>query len=62
MAVQVCYKLDEYNKERELNGLREAMDVLKVKNGLIVTFNQEDMLEGIKIVPAWKWMFEAVKD
>lgn len=62
MAVQVCYKLDEHNKERELNGLREAMDVLKVKNGLIITFNQEDELDGIKIVPAWKWMSEAVRD
>src|SRR3989344_941019 len=59
-AIQVCWELHEENRERELGGLQEAMGQLKLSEGLIVTFNQEDSfeLEGkkIKVLPAWKWM------
>ena len=55
-AVQVCYNLTEENKDRELNGLKEAMEKLNVKEGIIVTFNQEDNLEGVKVIPAWKFV------
>ncbi len=54
-AIQVCYELTEENKERELAGLREAMSDLKI-NGTIITYNQEDKLGEIKVIPAWKWM------
>jgi len=58
-AIQVCYKLDEENKDREINGLKEAMDKFNLKRGLIITFNQEDRFKGIEVVPAWKWLIRS---
>ncbi|MBU1200892.1 MAG: ATP-binding protein [Nanoarchaeota archaeon] len=55
-AIQVCYKLDEDNKEREINGLKEAMNNFQLKKGLIITFNQDDTFKNIQAVSAWKWM------
>lgn len=55
-AVQVCYELNEENKDRELFGLKEAMKKLNIKDGAIITFNQEDKIDGIKMIPAWKWL------
>lgn len=61
-AVQVCYDLNEENKERELLGLEEAMNAFKLKEGLILTYHQEDeWKEGDKkivIKPVWKWLLE----
>jgi len=61
-AIQVCYDLNEENKKREVNGLVEAMDKFKLKEGLILTNDQEDELvvDGKKIVikPVWKWLLE----
>ena len=62
MAVQSCYELNEDSKEREINGLMEAMSKFKLKEGLILTYNQTDefVMEGkrIKVLPAWKWMMQ----
>ncbi len=55
-AIQVCYELTEDNKERELNGLKEAMKKFNLKKGKLITFNQKDSFEGIEVIPAWKWM------
>ncbi|MCI0503766.1 ATP-binding protein [Candidatus Micrarchaeota archaeon] len=59
-AFQACYKLTEDNKQREVSGLLEALNEFDLKEGLILTFDQEDhfVLDGRKItvVPAWKWM------
>jgi len=57
-AIQVCYDLDENNKEREFNGLKEAMERFKLKKGLILTYNQEEKVGDIEIKPAWKWLLE----
>ncbi len=59
MAIQVCHELNEDNKERELSGLMEALNQFDLKEGIILTFNQEDELtqNGKKIImlPLWKW-------
>lgn len=59
-TIQVCFDLNEENKEREINGLLEAMEKFNLKEGLILTFNQEDKFKienkTIKIIPAWKWL------
>jgi len=61
-AVQVCYELTDDNRDREINGLIEAMKKFKLKKGLIVTYDDDDEIvkDGlkIKVVPAWKWMLE----
>jgi uncharacterized protein len=61
-AIQVCYDLNDGNKDRELKGLFEACKSYKLKKGLILTYDQEDSFvqDGIKIVvkPVWKWLLE----
>ena len=54
--IQVCWELNTDNQDRELRGIRNAMTETGVKDGIIITFNQEDNLDGIPVVPAWKWL------
>ena len=61
-AIQVCHALDDANRERELNGLLDAMDEFKLNEGLLLTFEQaeEFTLKGkkIRILPAFQWTVE----
>ena len=61
-AIQVCYNLNEENKNREINGLLEAMEKFKLKEGLILTYDNEDKIvidkKQIIIKPVWKWLLE----
>lgn len=53
---------NEKNREREIDGLIEAMKKFKLKEGLLLTNGQEERLKinGNKIVikPVWKWLLE----
>ena len=42
MAVQVCYNITDENRNREINGLIEAMKKFDFHKGIIFTYNQED--------------------
>lgn len=59
-AIQICWDLNYENEQRELRGLKEAMKYFKLKNGLILTYNQEKEIKDgrnvIKVIPAWKWI------
>ena len=57
-AVQVCYELNEENKNRELNGLKEAMEEFELKKGTIITLNQKDRFGKIEVTPVWKWLID----
>ncbi len=61
-AIQVCYEPHEENKEREIAGLLEAMDKFKLKEGLILTNEQDEEIKignkEIIIKPVWKWLLE----
>jgi predicted AAA+ superfamily ATPase len=61
-AIQVCYELHEDNKDREIDGLIEALEKFGLSEGLILTFNQEDNLEikdrKVAVLPAWRWSEE----
>lgn len=61
-AIQVCYHLTSENIDREANGLIEAMEILKITNGLILTYQQDEIIEregiSIRVMPVWKWMLE----
>ena len=54
--IQVCYELNIDNKDREINGLLEAMEFFELKEGMIVTFDQQDEFQlndkVIKVIPA----------
>ena len=62
LAVQVCWELTPQNEARELKGLLEALTRWKIKDGLILTANQETerVVERhkIRIQPVWKWALE----
>jgi uncharacterized protein len=61
-AIQVCSNLTEENKNREINGLIEAIEAFDLAEGLILTINQQDTLKlsgkTINIIPAWRWSEE----
>jgi len=61
-AIQVCYDLNEDNKKREINGILGAMKKFKLKEGLILTYDQEDKIKTdnskIIIMPVWKWLMQ----
>jgi len=59
-AIQVCWELTPKNEQRELRGLREAMNAFAIGEGFILTNDEERELtfEGakIRIMPVWKWL------
>jgi predicted AAA+ superfamily ATPase len=61
-AIQVCSQVTSENFERELNGLKEAMQTFNLPYGQIITLNQADKFEEngttIELVPCWKWLSE----
>ncbi|MEK6846158.1 MAG: DUF4143 domain-containing protein, partial [Nanoarchaeota archaeon] len=62
-AIQVCFDFNEETKVREIKGLVSALRYFNLKEGLILTYNQEDefFLEGKKIIlkPLWKWLINS---
>jgi len=60
-AIQVTHQLSD-NKEREINGLLEALNTYKLKEGLLLTSDQEDEIikqkKKIIIKPVWKWLLK----
>lgn len=59
-VLQVCLEVNSDNKDREVNGLVEAMDTFDLKKGTIVTLNQADRLKiadkEVKLIPAYEWI------
>jgi predicted AAA+ superfamily ATPase len=59
-AIQVCWELTRENRDRELGGLLGALQVHGLREGLILTYLQEESLlqDGctIRVLPAWKWL------
>lgn len=60
--IQVTWALDDENKTRELEGLRDASVATGCKDMTIVTYDQQDetatQCGTVKVVPAWKWLLE----
>jgi hypothetical protein len=61
-ALQVCYELSQKNRERELEGLTGAMLTLGIKNGIILTYHQEETIVhkgfSLQVLPVWRWLLE----
>ena len=53
-AIQVCWQLTPENLNRELCGLKNAIKTTNAQKGIIITNNQEDIFDNIKVIPAWK--------
>lgn len=61
MLIQVCEStVDRQTRTREISALAEAMSELKLKEGTIVTRNEDEMVEvdagRITIAPAWRFL------
>ena len=55
--VQVSYAMsDAATFDREMNALKLARDETGIRDCTIVTWDDEDASDGIRIVPAWKWL------
>jgi predicted AAA+ superfamily ATPase len=62
-AIQVATHLSEPKvREREISGLLEAIKAYDLKEGLILTENEEKILEvegyKIQVLPIWKWLLK----
>jgi len=60
-AIQVTQNLHK-NREREIQGLLEALQLYKLKQGIILTENDEETIriknKKIIVKPIWKWLLE----
>lgn len=56
---QVCWQLEQDNLQRELLGLKEAMDFFNINQGYIITAHQSDSFKIenkiIKALPFYEW-------
>jgi len=59
-TIQVSWELVDNNRERELRGLIEACRFLKLSEGTIITYDQEETFSEnnmiISVIPYWKWL------
>jgi len=59
-AIQVTENLNLDNEKREMEGILEAMNKFKLKEGLIITLDEERDIEvegkKIYVLPVWKWL------
>ncbi len=58
--IQVCWQMsDQKTFERELLGLKGAMNENALPTGTIVTWDDEAVIdETIRIIPVWKWLLD----
>ncbi|WP_373521381.1 ATP-binding protein [Aquiflexum sp.] len=54
-AVQVCWKVDNDNLKREIKGIQEATKAGNLIKFCIITFDQEDTIGGVDLIPFWMW-------
>lgn len=61
-AIQVSYEVKE-NREREIRGLMDAMKAFDLKEGTIITQDddREEIIDKRKVIyrPLWKWLLES---
>ncbi|ETR67934.1 MAG: ATPase [Candidatus Magnetoglobus multicellularis str. Araruama] len=54
-AIQVCFELNHKNRKREMSGLMNAMKKFATDKGFIITYNQEEKIDNVFIMPFWKF-------
>lgn len=59
LAVQVCWEVNSGNLDREIKGIKSAMEETNTMEGFIITYDQSDKIDGIKLIPAWQWLAES---
>lgn len=65
-ALQVCFELTNENREREIGGILEATEFFGLKEGHILTNDEEDLLimdeVRIIIMPVWRWLLDGFSE
>ena len=56
-AFQVCYELTPINRKREFAGFNKVSEQVKLKRKIILTYNQEEQIGDIEVIPVWKYFF-----
>jgi predicted AAA+ superfamily ATPase len=56
-AFQVCYQLTPANQKRECAGFGRIAGQIALNRKVILTYNQEQQLDDIEVIPAWKYFF-----
>lgn len=55
----MTFELNDASRDRELGGLREACKRTRARNGLILTYDDEEEFRrdgiAVKVLPAWRW-------
>ncbi|MEA2059666.1 MAG: ATP-binding protein [Thermodesulfobacteriota bacterium] len=54
-AIQVCHELMDQNEKREVGGLKKIDGQYPIVSKTIITYNQETTVDGIDVVPFWKF-------
>lgn len=66
ILVNVSYKIDNQStREREINGLSEAMEFFKMGEAYLITESHEEVIslengKQIFVVPLWKWLLQKI--
>lgn len=62
LAIQVCYALTAENRQREIEGLLDALSFFKMSDGLLLSFNQSDKYivedKTIHVMPVYEYFKE----
>jgi predicted AAA+ superfamily ATPase len=63
--INVCYDIDTIStRQREINGLLEAMNFLKIKQALLINSEVTETVaienKQIKLIPLWKWLLISI--
>ena len=54
--IQVTWDVsDERTFSREMKALKDAMAETGIEDGMVVTWDDEREIDGIRLVPAWEW-------
>ncbi|WP_234364167.1 ATP-binding protein [Lunatibacter salilacus] len=59
LAVQVCWEVNSGNLDREIKGIKRAMEETGATEGFIITYDQIDYIDEIELIPAWQWLAES---
>jgi len=61
---QVCYELNESNRNREIKGLLSGCRQIGIECGTILTYNQREEFSDkdvrIKVIPVWEWLMKDI--
>jgi predicted AAA+ superfamily ATPase len=61
-AVQVCWEINNDTLAREITGLKNALAETNAPKGVLLTWNQEDVLDGLDVLQAWRWMMKPASE